>query len=60
MLIYYRKPDNIFSEAVRFFLAHSHSVWNITHNAKSQLKLAPSYGDEKVAMFDYDFKAIFL
>ncbi|CAG9533646.1 unnamed protein product [Cercopithifilaria johnstoni] len=47
------RTDN---EPVLFFLAHSYSIWNITYNAKSQLKLVPNYGKEKVAMFDYDFK----
>ncbi|VDM09369.1 unnamed protein product, partial [Wuchereria bancrofti] len=47
------RTDN---ESVLFFLAHSHSVWNITYNAKSQLKLVPSNRAEKVAMFDYDLK----
>ncbi|VIP00453.1 Uncharacterized protein BM_BM10239 [Brugia malayi] len=47
------RTDN---ESVVFFLAHSHSVWNITYNAKSQLKLVPSNRAEKVAMFDYDLK----
>ncbi|VDK80448.1 unnamed protein product [Litomosoides sigmodontis] len=51
-----RRCFRIDNESVSLFLAHSHSVWNITYDAKFQLKLMPSYGDEKVAMFDYDFK----
>ncbi|VBB30035.1 unnamed protein product [Acanthocheilonema viteae] len=35
------------SEPVLFFLAHSYSIWNVTYNAKSQLKLVPNYGNEK-------------
>uniref|UniRef100_A0A0R3RR28 Thrombomodulin n=1 Tax=Elaeophora elaphi TaxID=1147741 RepID=A0A0R3RR28_9BILA len=38
------------SEPVLFFLAHSHNIWNITYNVKSDFKLMPSYGNEKVAI----------
>ncbi|VDN05510.1 unnamed protein product [Thelazia callipaeda] len=42
------------SENVRLFLAHTYSIWDITHNAKAFETIIANREEGKVVMFDYD------